>query len=329
MKKTLIYGGGTIGSFLAMCLKKKDRKIFFLCRGSNYNKIKKDGLRVDLYHNTKFKKKFLIKQNRNFKVINNIKMVNTLKFDEVFITITINQNLDKIFSKLQKIIKKNAVVITPCTNIPFWWYLCLPLKYWNKFEKKIKSSCLRLIKNKNIAGMTMWLSGTKKEPGYFVIKHVQRGFPIKEVFCDKKNQITCIRDDIKKNTKSPYVKNIFSEIFIKSINSLAFNMVALKYRQNNYDLSKNVKAKKNLIKILSEGDKILNKYNIKITQTPLQRIDQTLSSRKHTMSMLSAYNEGRKIEIKPLWRSFYNLTKIINYKMRYTENFYYKLIKKI
>ena len=106
-------------------------------------------------------------------------------------------------------------------------------------------------------------------------------------------------------------------------------MVALKYRQNNYDLSKNVKAKKNLIKILSEGDKILNKYNIKITQTPLQRIDQTLSSRKHTMSMLSAYNEGRKIEIKPLWRSFYNLTKIINYKMRYTENFYYKLIKKI
>ena len=177
--------------------------------------------------------------------------------------------------------------------------------------------------------MTMWLSGKKKTSGYFLIKHVQRGFPIKEIYADKKSQIDNIRKDLKKVTKSPTVKNIFSEIFIKSINSLAFNMVALNYKQNNYDLSKNKKAKSDLIKILSEGDKILEKNNIKIDQTPLQRINQTLSSSKHTMSMLTAYNEGREIEIKPLWQSFKSLNIMINYKMKFTENFYSKLIKKI
>ena len=43
---------------------------------------------------------------------------------------------------------------------------------------------------------------------------------------------------IKRKCKSPHVKNIYSEIYIKSINSFAFNLIALDTEQNNYNLKK-------------------------------------------------------------------------------------------
>ena len=118
----------------------------------------------------------------------------------------------------------------------------------------------------------MWLSGKIEKPGYVKINHIQRGFPIKEVFIEKKHQVNQLRNDLKKVTKSPRVKNIFSEIFIKSINSLAFNMIALKYEQNNFELSKNNPAKMEIIRILKEGDKILTKNNIRVYQSPYSRV---------------------------------------------------------
>jgi ketopantoate reductase len=36
-KKTLIYGGGAIGSYLAACLLKANHQIFFLTRKKNFN----------------------------------------------------------------------------------------------------------------------------------------------------------------------------------------------------------------------------------------------------------------------------------------------------
>ena len=50
-----------------------------------------------------------------------------------------------------------------------------------------KSQFLQLILSiidliKNIIGMTMWLSGIIEKPGTVKINHIQRGFPVKEVF---------------------------------------------------------------------------------------------------------------------------------------------------
>ena len=67
MKKiTLIYGGGAMGSFLAACLHKSGHKIFFLCRGKNYQRIKKNGLKISVFNNKKILSKFHIYENDNF-----------------------------------------------------------------------------------------------------------------------------------------------------------------------------------------------------------------------------------------------------------------------
>ena len=75
MKKTLIYGGGTIGSFLAYCLFSSNHKIYFLCRKKHFQSCKKEGLRVKVYRNFSLIKDSLIKSNKNFIIINNLNKI--------------------------------------------------------------------------------------------------------------------------------------------------------------------------------------------------------------------------------------------------------------
>ena len=59
-------------------------------------------------------------------------------------------------------------------------------------------------------------------------------------------------------------------------------------------------------KLLKCYMKVINfkKNNIKIYQSPESRVIQTLKSKKHTMSMLYAYQNQKEIELKVLWKSF-------------------------
>ena len=328
-KNTLIYGGGAIGSFLAVCLVKSGHNIYFLSRGKNFKHIKSNGLRVKIYNNSFLKKNFFLENGKEFQVINNLKKINIRKFDNIFITTKINENLKKIFIHIDNFIGKKTLIITPCTSIPFWWQRCLNSKLQKKIEKKISPIFKKNIKKKNLVGMTMWLSGKIEKPGNVIINHIQRGFPIKEAFKERSLQVDSLRKDIKKITLSPKVKNIFSEIFIKSINSLAFNMIALKYNQNNFQLNKNLKAKKEIREILIEGDNILKMNNIKIYQSPSSRITQTLKSNKHTMSMLHAWQNKKEIELKDLWQSFKELKNYLKFNMKKTEKTYSYLEKKL
>ncbi len=328
-KNTLIYGGGAIGSFLAACLIKSNHNIFFLCRGKTYKFIKKNGLNIKVYNNSSLKKKFNLKNNKYFQIIDSVNKIKIKKINNIFITTSINENLNKIFKNIEKYVGPKTLIIPPCTAIPFWWHKCLSSRLQYKIEKKMSPILVKNLKRRNLVGMTMWLSGKIESLGNVRINHIQRGFPIKEVFKEKSNLVDALRKDLKKTTLSPNVKNIFSEIFIKSINSLAFNMIALKYHQNNYELNKNIKAKKEIMKILQEGDKILKKYKIKIYQSPSSRIIQTLKSSKHTMSMLYALKNKKKIELKNLWLSFKNLKDNLQLNMEKTETTYKYLEKKI
>ena len=328
-KKTLIYGGGAIGSYLAACLLKSNHQIFFLTRKKNYKYIKNKGLSVKVFNNTYLKKKYFLKNNKNFVVINSLKKISKFHFDNIFITTKINENLNKIFLDIDKLINEKTIIITPCTSIPFWWHKSLKKKLQNKIDRSLNPLFKKNIDRKNLVGMTMWLSGKIEKPGHVRISHIQRGFPIKEAFVERKKQVNQLRKDLRKTTKSPVVRNIFSEIFIKSINSLAFNMIALKYEQSNYELDKNHIAKKEIISILNEGDQILKKNNIKIYQSPESRVIQTLKSKKHTMSMLYAYQNKKIIELKFLWKSFLNLKKFLKFNMNNTERIYKHLAKKL
>ena len=76
--------------------------------------------------------------------------------------------------------------------------------------------------------MTMWLSAKVVKPGFVEVRHVQRGYPILEFNKNQKKSVIEIRKLLRTKCISPKVKNIFSELYIKAINSFAFNLLALK-----------------------------------------------------------------------------------------------------
>lgn len=328
-KNSLIYGGGTIGSFLASCLLESNHKVFFLCRNKSYKKIKIDGLNIKVCNNSILKKKIKLYNSSKFILIKNLKEIKKEKINNIFITTKINQKLTKVFQDIEPYVSKETIIISPCTSIPFWWHKCLNISIQKKIDTKLHYLYSKNIKRKNLVGMTMWLSGKIEKPGNVLISHIQRGFPIKEVFLERKAQVDELRRDLKRATLTPEIKNIFSEIFIKSLNSLAFNLIALKYKQNNKQLKKNKKALKEIKIILNEGDKILKSNRIKIFQSPESRIKQTLKSKNHTMSMLSDFKKKKDIELEQLWLSFKKLNDVLNYKMKITEKIYKMVLKKI
>ncbi len=106
-------------------------------------------------------------------------------------------------------------------------------------------------------------------------------------------------------------------------------MIALKYNQNNKQLNSNKEAKNEVFKILNEGDQILKNNKIKIYQSPISRINQTLKSKNHTMSMLHSFKNKKKIELKYLWSSFKELSKQLRFNMKITNKIYKEVKQKL
>ena len=81
--------------------------------------------------------------------------------------------------------------------------------------------------------------------------------------------------------------------------------------------------------IFEEFDKIILLLGIKVYQTKQSRINQTLSSTKHTLSMLYDFQNKKKVEIAYLWKTLLLLSKLTKHEIKFTENIYNEVIKKV
>ena len=282
----LIYGSGAIGIHLAYCLDLPKNNIYLFSGKKSFNKLKKKGIRLDIYNNKKLIKKYKKREGKNFKIINNLKNLPKNKIDLVIVTLKLYDFTPIVMSKIYKNINNTFDLILPCTSLPVWWI--------KKYNKKFKSTFQIFKKGQKFIGITMWLSAYLKERGHSVVRHVQRGYPIKEISKSSKSVANYLRKCINKKCTSPKVSNIYFETYMKSINSLAFNMVALLYKKSNKEILDDPKSVKDIFNILHEGDHLIKKFNIPINQSIQSRIKQTLSSSEHTMSMLSDYKKKRK-----------------------------------
>lgn len=323
--KILVFGCGAIGSHLTYCLASNKTKIYTICRNEHYKAIKKNGLKLNIFQNDLLKKKTILKDSKNIIFLDNLNKLKGLTFDYIFITIKLKDVKKKLMQKILKFANKDTAFIPPCTELPYWWFTNILKK---KEITELDNLYLQRYE-KNIIGMTMWLSGKIVKPGETLISHVQRGYPLKEVNNKMKKKANFLRKLLSKKIISPNVKNIYSEIYIKSINSFAFNLVALKTEFTNLKISRSKKTIKLIKNIMNEFETIVKRLNIPIYQTINSRIKQTLLSKNHTMSMLNDYNSGRKVEIMHCWNNLNLLNKAINTKTKLSERTYNLVIKKI
>ena len=326
----LIYGAGAIGCHIGYCMHQSGHKVYLLSRGQHYSNMKKNGMHIRICNNEKLIKEKNIKEDEKINFIKNLEEIKSNNFDYIFITVKLNDYNENTLKNMYPFFKDNTAVIPPCTKIPFWWLYNLEGDLKKKFHNiEIDQLTGKYFKKKNIIGMTMWLSSVIESPGNILIRHVQRGYPLKEVFSDMKYKADELRKSIQPHCLSPKVDNINSELYIKAINSLAFNMVALDTEFNNLQLKENKKSTIIIKKIMQEAEQIPHKIDLPIYQSIDDRISQTLSSTVHTMSMLGDYKIGKRPELDHLWESFKSLCKILDIKMDFTDSLYQKVAAKV
>ena len=229
----------------------------------------------------------------------------------------INSLKKKDIIKISSFIRHDTSIIPQCTQIPFWLDDKLYLAK-NKTKKDINFLYNKFFPKEKIIAMSAWVSAIIEKPGIVKIRHIQRGYPMKHVSKFSKNSCDFLRNKLKKFCLSPHIKNIKGEFFIKSLNALAFNLIALNTLQNNKEIYENRKSIKDIYNIMKEGDKFLSKIKIPIPQSINSRIKQTLGSTEHTMSMLSDYQIGKETELEYVWASYYNLMEKNKIKIRKT-----------
>lgn len=329
-KNVLIFGSGAIGSHLGFCLSSVGLNVDFIARGKHFEKMKKSGLIIKIYDNKKIIKEKKIQENDNVRFYSDLSQIKKNRnYDFIFLMSKINTVNSKEIKRISKFIKKNTSIIPQCTQIPFW---LSPKIYRTK--KIIKNKDINFIYDKflpkkKIIGMSAWVSAKIEKPGMIHVKHIQRGYPLKAINKNNEKASIFLRNQIKKFCVSPKVKNIDAEIYIKSTNALAFNLVALNTLKNNKKLYECEDSKKKIFEIMSEGDEYLKKKKIRIPQSIKNRIKQTLSSTEHTMSMLTDHLNGKKSEIEFVWSSYYNFMKKNNIKINKSIKIYRQTIKKL
>lgn len=325
--KVLIYGGGAIGSHIAYCLYSPENRISIITRGDHYLKIKKDGINIKIFDNDNLVNQANLKENSYIKFFRDIESIDEKKFDYIFITVKLKDYNAKDMEKINSLMESHTAIIPPCTCLPDWWIRKIFSK--NKNLQKINKKFLILKNEENVIGMTMWLSSVIDKPGSITVKHIQRGYPLKEVSSKMKSKADLLRNLITKKCVSPETENIYSEIYGKVINSFAFNLVALDTELNNLGLKNDTNALNSIKNIMKEFDEVMAFLKIPLFQSINERINQTLKSTKHTMSMLTDYKRNKKVEINYSWINLKLLLDLTGKKAPYTHKIFERVLKKI
>lgn len=326
----LIYGAGAIGCHIAHCMYVTGHTVNLVARGQHYDQMKKYGMHIKICDNEVLKHEQVIKEDSRFYIVNDVNKVKDTEMGYIFITVKLNDYNDKILQDLYPFMGKDTAVIPPCTKLPFWWFYDLEGKSNEKYKDiDFNPEVSKYFIRENIIGMTMWLSSVIESPGHVCVEHIQRGYPLKELYPKMKDRAEELRSIFQITCMSPVVDNIRSEIFIKSINAFAFNVVALDREFNNLQLSQDKYSQDCVRRIMIEGEQIPQILNIPIFQEIEDRISQTLSSTKHTMSMLHDYRMGKQIELGDLWESFNRFCEILGIDMGYSRYVFEKVMAKI
>lgn len=312
---------------LAYVLSTTKKNIINVLIKKKYKELFAKSINLEIRNNNLILEKTKIKKKNNLNYIYDLNKNNLKKFDYIFICVKLFDYNLKLISFLKNNIGNNTKIIPPCTNIPEWWYDSINNAQINKHPKNDNIN-KKYFSKESLICMTMWISGYR-EGNKFIIRHTQRGYPLKEISSSSKNEADYLRNCLLKKTKSPNVKNIYFEQYSKSINSLLFNAVAIYTGFNNQEIKNSKSTIKLIYKLFKENEKTLQICKIPNYQSIKSRIDQTLKSSQHTMSMLNDLNSGKKVELVFLWKSFKQLYIHINFKPAFTIDFMNKVIYKI
>jgi len=304
MSKICIFGAGSIGGYIATCLKKTSAEVSLVARGPHKKAIEENGL-------TLIKKND--EENHKFFVTDDVKKLDIQ--DYIFISIKAHA-ITNIAETLKNIIGENTCIISAVNGLP-WWYFYKAKTGTALDNKHIETvdpngKVWKSLNPEKALGCVVYPACEILKPG--VIKHNEgERLSMGEPAGIKSERLKKIADLlISGGLKVPQKNNLRDEIWIKLWGNCSFNIISALHNKSLDEIGKDQELLSMVRKMMEEcktvGEKIGVKFNVSIDH----RIKAAVSIVGHKPSTTQDLHAKRPLEIDPIIGSIIELGNKLN-----------------
>ncbi|MHB1142624.1 MAG: 2-dehydropantoate 2-reductase [Sulfuricaulis sp.] len=302
--KICIVGAGAIGGLLGAKLALAGEEVTLIARGAHLEAMQKNGLK-------------LIEEDGSEHVAKNVKATSRIaeagKQDVVILALKAHQ-VEPIAKEIPALFHDQTAVVTTQNGIP-WWYF---QKHGGEFEgRRVETvdpqgHLMASIEVERILGCVVYPAAEIVSPG--VIKLIEGNrFPVGELDGSETERVKNITATFTKaGFKSPVLKDIRSEIWLKLWGNLSFNPISALTHSTLVDICQFPLTRQLAADMMTEAQTIAHKLNIEFRVSLEKRIAGAEKVGKHKTSMLQDIEIGRAIEIDALVGAVIELGKLTN-----------------
>ncbi len=290
--KICIVGAGAIGGLMGAKLALAGEDVTLIARGVHLDAIRQNGLK-------------LIEEDGAEHVARNVKATSKLseagKQDVVILALKAHQ-VEPIAAELPALFGPDTIVVTTQNGIP-WWYF---QKHGGEFEgRRVETvdpngTLMANVEVERILGCVVFPAAEIAAPG--VIKLIEGNrFPVGELDGSESERVKNITATfVKAGFKSPVLKDIRAEIWLKLWGNLSFNPISALTHSTLVDICQFPLTRQLAADMMTEAQTIANKLGIEFRVSLEKRIAGAEKVGKHKTSMLQDIEIGRAIEIDAL-----------------------------
>jgi len=290
--KICIVGAGAIGGLMGAKLALAGEEVTLIARGAHLEAMQKNGLK-------------LIEEDGSEHVAKNIRATSRIaeagKQDVVILALKAHQ-VEPIAKEIPALFHDQTAVVTTQNGIP-WWYF---QKHGGEFEgRRVETvdpqgHLMASIEVERILGCVVYPAAEIVSPG--VIKLIEGNrFPVGELDGSESERVKNITATFTKaGFKSPVLKDIRSEIWLKLWGNLSFNPISALTHSTLVDICQFPLTRSLAADMMTEAQTIAHKLNIEFRVSLEKRIAGAEKVGKHKTSMLQDIEIGRAIEIDAL-----------------------------
>jgi len=290
--KICVVGAGAIGGLMGAKLALAGEDVTLIARGAHLDAIRQNGLK-------------LIEEDGAERVARNVKATSRLSEagaqDIVILALKAHQ-VEPIAKELPALFGPDTIVVTTQNGIP-WWYF---QKHGGEFEgRRVETvdpsgTLMASVEVERILGCVVFPAAEIVAPGVVRVIEGNR-FPVGELDGSESERVKMVTALFTKaGFKSPVLKNVRGEIWLKLWGNLSFNPISALTHSTLVDICQFPLTRQLAANMMTEAQTIANKLGIEFRVSLEKRIAGAENVGKHKTSMLQDIEIGRAIEIDAL-----------------------------
>ncbi|MGB8856998.1 MAG: 2-dehydropantoate 2-reductase [Burkholderiales bacterium] len=301
--KICVVGAGAIGGMMAIKLAQSGHEVTVIIRGANLAAVRANGMK--LIQDDGAETTVMLHATD--------KIAEAGTQDIVILAMKAHQ-VAPIAAELKSIVTPSTIIITTQNGIPFWYFNKLGGEYQGRHLESVDPGKVisQNIDINQILGCIIYPAAEIIAPG--VIKHIEGNrFPVGEIDGSETERARIVAELFRNaGFKSPILKDIRSEIWLKLWGNCTFNPISALTHATleaicQYPLTRELAAN-----MMTEAKTIGEKLGVRFLISLDKRIAGAEAVGKHKTSMLQDVEAGRPLELEALVGAVIELGKITN-----------------